>query len=98
VELDTLMRLLGFENPVRLQQAHRDWVAERLRSEPAAREARWSESVAVGSEPFVDAIRKQLGLARRGRVAPWGEGGYALREPVAAYGRVFGAEMAALSP
>jgi REP-associated tyrosine transposase len=98
VDLDTLMRLLGFGDRPGLQHAHREWVEERLRSGWTARDARWSESVAVGSESFVDGVRKQLGLERRHRVIPWGKSGHVLREPAIAYGRAFGAEMAALSP
>ena len=42
-----------------LQQAHRQWVETALRGELSARDARWSEAVAVGNLNFVEKMKSE---------------------------------------
>jgi hypothetical protein len=42
-----------------LQQAHRQWVEIAVRDELSARDARWSEAVAVGSLNFVEKMKSE---------------------------------------
>jgi hypothetical protein len=43
------------------QKAHREWVEAALRGDIAGPDHRWSESIAVGSEKFVEQVKNELG-------------------------------------
>jgi hypothetical protein len=60
IDLRELSTLCGFADVSQLQQAHREWVAERL-SQALARDDPWSEALAVGSSGFVANVKKELG-------------------------------------
>ena len=42
------------------QKAHRRWIDEALSEDVLAREAKWSQSIAVGSEAFVNQVVDSL--------------------------------------
>ncbi|MFZ0449143.1 MAG: hypothetical protein WAL98_07860 [Desulfatiglandaceae bacterium] len=50
-----------------------------------SREEKWTESVAVGSAPFVTATKEKLGDKGIGRKVTGGHGSYELREHPASY-------------
>jgi hypothetical protein len=80
------------------QQAHRQWVGEALTGEMAVRDDRWSEAIAVGSLPFVDKVKSDIGAkALHREVAQVGET-YTLREQSEIYGGDFASENDALMP
>ena len=61
------------------------------------RDDRWSESVAVGSEQFVEQVKTELGSAvGRRRIAAENKT-YTLREPSPRYNPLFGGNNAVLS-
>lgn len=49
------------------------------------RQPRWTESIAVGSEGFVEQTKSALGIKAVGREVIGGDGVYELREPVIPY-------------
>jgi putative transposase len=49
------------------RQTYKNWVNESLNDRPAKREPVWSESIAVGSERFIETIMKKLGYLANGR-------------------------------
>ena len=69
-----------------------------LTCETGKRDERWSEAVAVGSEAFVETVKRELGLKAQHRDIDEADGAYALREPRSAYTAVFGTESEALRP
>jgi hypothetical protein len=74
-------------------------VVEALRSKRQQREGRWSESLAVGRERFVEGVKAQLKISARYREVETcvdGEG-YTLREPAVAYTTHFDPKNATLS-
>jgi hypothetical protein len=91
INVPELSRLCGFAQIAQLQQAQRQWVAERLRQTPA-RDDRWSEGLAVVSSGFVAKIKKELGARARQT-----DGTFTLREQEEAYSDVFSTENDALS-
>jgi len=96
IDLAALSRLCGFREVADFQQAHREWVDTALGRNVAARDDRWSESIAVGSESFVDQVKIELGIqARHRRVAAEDEA-YTLRESPQPYGDHFDSENEAL--
>jgi hypothetical protein len=62
IDLHGLAALCGFSKVAEFQQAHRQWVEAALHGELAARDARWSEAVAVGSLAFVEKVKSDLGI------------------------------------
>jgi L-fucose isomerase-like protein len=62
----------------------RRWIEEALEGEPAVRDDRWSEAIAVGSLAFVERVKNDLGVKAAHREVLQADGTYALREPAEA--------------
>jgi len=54
------MRLFYFTTITTLQKQHQAWVERELTHGVLERDARWSESIAVGSESFIDQVKNLL--------------------------------------
>ncbi len=76
---DELRDLLGFDTYDRLRAAHRSWVHETLKDGNRVRDAKWRESLAVGSEGFVESTKEELGIRAIGRKIREMEGQFELR-------------------
>jgi putative transposase len=96
IELPVLSALCGFANVEDFQQVHRRWVKEALVQNALRRDERWSEAIAVGSEAFVERVKRELGIKVRHRDVDATEGLCVLREPQDAYTRILGTENSAL--
>ena len=96
IDMQALGELLELPGTNALRDYHRGCVEEALESERLRRDARWSESLAVGSAEFVNGYREGLGVRARHRETVELPDGYALREPAYSYDRTSGPEMAAL--
>ncbi|HEY7657343.1 MAG TPA: transposase [Burkholderiales bacterium] len=96
IELSRLSALCGFGDVDKFQRAHRQWIEEALLNDERKRDARWSEALAVGSQAFVEQVKRNLALRARHREIEEANGSYALREPVWAYTGIFGSENARL--
>ena len=92
IDLNGLAEVLDLGSREALRTAHREWIAEILRSDAQRREEIWAHSLAVGSAEFVRQV--QLDLGHQGRYRSRGEsaGVSVLREAEEGYGAVFGAE------
>jgi putative transposase len=98
IDRAALMSLLRIGESEQLSLAHRSWIEETLRSEKWHRENRWSESIAVGSVPFIEEIKTRLGARGFGRRIISGALGAELREAQDPYqDHHFGPEMVPLS-
>ena len=49
------------------QNLHRDWVEDELLSNSSKMEDRWTQSIAVGSESFIEQVHKALGIKGKHR-------------------------------
>ena len=92
IDHKALNALLGFRFQADLAEAHRRWVDESVRKMRSSREAKWTESIAVGNKEFIESTK-----------AKWrkmvGQGGvFELRESSFAYNRNLGPENGVLSP
>jgi putative transposase len=96
IDLQGLTTLCGFTELGDFQRAHRQWVEEALEG-LAARDDRWSEAIAVGSLPFVEKVKSELGVKATHREFEQLGGGYALRERSEAYADEFAPENAPLT-
>jgi hypothetical protein len=82
-------QLLNFKGMNELADAYRGWVEESLHVDDHHRDEKWTESVAVGTERFVTAIKERLGIKVKGREVIGENGSYELREPRVPYGGTF---------
>ena len=87
IDLDRLIALLGFETYADLKAAHYKWVDSALRTNIRSKEDKWTQSIAVGSKPFIEKVKESLGFRVRGRkIIHMGET-FELREAPAPYGK-----------
>ncbi len=67
IDRNSLAGLLGMKDDTQLIESHRHWVEEMMKSGLSKREAKWSESIAVGDKKFVSEIKSRLGIRAIGR-------------------------------
>jgi putative transposase len=87
IDFDRLMGLLGFENYDDLKDAHYRWVESAIQTGSSGKEDKWSQSIAVGSESFIEKIRGALGFRAKGRKIVCADDTFELREVATAYGK-----------
>ena len=90
--------LAGFSDYASFASAHRKWVQAGLEKMDAKRESRWTESIAVGSSPFIDRIKNTMGAMVNGRSVQRVEGAFELREAQSAYNPIFDTENRDINP
>ncbi len=78
--------------------SHRKWIEEVLKNGSNIREAKWSESIAVGNKEFVRETQDKLGIRAKGRKVVENKDAYEFRESRSPYGDVFATEMDILRP
>ena len=93
-----LMSLFGFDDSDRFSKVYQGWVEDILRTGGHSREAKWTQSIAIGSKSFVEDIKDKLGFRAIGRKVVGTGDGYELKENVASYSNDFGAKMSTLRP
>ena len=86
--MPVLKELIGVANLDNLQQYHQQWLETQLSRETAWDES-WSNSIAVGSESFVNEIYHLLGPKVKARTVVEEEDKFTLKEPSASYNDVF---------
>ena len=98
IDYDLLKRLCGFDDFESFQAAHRKWVETLVGEVIFQRESTWTQAVAVGTDTFVEKIKKQLkALAIGRRILPT-KNGWELREEVDAYNAFLGAQKVDMGP
>jgi len=85
-----LKGLINVRDTGELKEAYRGWVEGALEGSGHERRPEWTESIAVGSESFLRAIKERLGIRAKGRRVVGGESRFELREVSAPYVDVFG--------
>jgi len=90
----SLMELLGIKTMDELGRRYKDFVDEALQTPNYQRQPQWTESIAVGSETFVQDIKEKLGIRAVGRKITGNNETYELREATTPYNAIFRAKMA----
>ncbi|WP_019612701.1 transposase [Thioalkalivibrio sp. AKL7] len=88
IDREALARALGLPTLQSLADTHRGWVDDALHNDRAARDDRWTQALAVGSEPFVRTIHAQLGIRAVDRSVRNDADAYHLAEDPAPYSHV----------
>ena len=92
-----LAALLGIKDTDVLSEYHRNWVEEILKNGSNQRDAKWTESIAVGDKEFVMKTKAKLGAKEAiGRRELENNEGYELKESQNPYNRVFDPEKCSL--
>jgi REP-associated tyrosine transposase len=61
INYNRLSKLLGLNSVTDLKEAHAKWVEEALKLDRhSRRDSKWSQSVAIGSENYIERIKKEL--------------------------------------
>jgi putative transposase len=92
INYERLKKLVGAASYDQVRSSHEGWVEEYLGDEEKARRDEWTDSIAVGSRPFVEQVKALLGFRAKGRDIVEGGEGYQVREGSATYHTLFGAE------
>jgi putative transposase len=86
IDFDRLIDLLGCRNYDDLKQTHYKWVESEVTTDGSAKENKWTQSIAVGSKPFIETIRETLGFRAKGRKITGADDTFELREVIRPYG------------
>ena len=98
IAYEKLRELAGFVKYDQLQASHRGWVDESVGDGAGRCDRRWTRSIAVGSEEFVERTKVELGIRAKGRKVLEGGEAYQLREPQVSYPDIFGTKNADIGP
>ena len=86
IDHETLHKLLHVDSHTALAAAHRGWISSQLKRAPE-REERYSKSIALGSQSFVETVQAKMGIKAIGRRSRESRrDAYELRETVESYG------------
>ena len=80
IDRQKLTDLLGIKDNDHLSEYHFNWVEDVLKNGSNLRDAKWTESIAVGDKQFVAEIKSKLGAKAMGRRAVETGEDYELRE------------------
>ncbi len=98
IDYQKLSELTGFANYDAFQRAHQELVNDSLATCNNTRQAQWTESIAVGSEIFIEGIKDKLGTLAKGRKILGKDGELQLREKTASYNAVLDAKKEDIGP
>lgn len=97
IDYRRLISLLHMKDIEDLQASCKNSVDEAITGIDQTRDSKWTESIAVGSERFIEATKSMLGIKAKGRKIIGREKSYELREAAASYGGDFASENGHLS-
>jgi len=95
---EKLSQKLCFTNVASFQRQHREWITQAIEDNTLARETKWSQSIAVGEDAFVQEITKSLYPKAGRREIVEIDGSHIVREPMSSYKADFIGKIASLSP
>jgi putative transposase len=82
IDYKKLAGLSGCDSYATFQSLHRNLINNAIENDKNKREARWSQSIAVGEKQFVTEIKKRLASKALGRKAQPLDDGFQLREDI----------------
>lgn len=89
IDFKVLLNELCMESIEELQRSQKEWINEKLSNHQLNRESKWTESLAVGSEDFVERIKEQLDLKAKSRKIVKTENDYILSDSEIPYKAIF---------
>jgi putative transposase len=98
IDYMVLMEELSLESINELQISLRECVIEEMENKHLQRESKWTESLAVGSEDFVERIKEKLDMKAKSRKIVKSENDYVLSDSEISYKPIFDPKNEALRP
>ena len=98
INYNRLKELLGFDTYDRVKSAHRKWVDSYLSNGNGVRDDKWTCSVSVGSECFIQGMKELMGGMVLGRKTIEAKKSFQLREARASYSALFGPKKHEIDP
>ena len=98
IDYEGLKEVLNFKTMDALAKAYQGWIENAVIKGDHQRDSRWTESIAVGSESFVNVTKEKLGIKGKGRDVFGADGSYELREDAARYKPILGHEKVDIRP
>ena len=98
INYEKLREFLGFDDYDKVKTAHRKWVESYLEKGDNYREDKWTESIAVGSEHFIEDIKALMGGMASGRRCIESGESMHLRESQSSYISLFEAKKGDIAP
>ncbi len=92
ISYEVLYNLAGYPDYESFRKAHLEWVSAEPDKVGKVRQTHWKESIAVGSEAFVEKVRARLRARAAGREKRPLAHGMELREPMQPYNAFFEVE------
>ena len=89
IDIPELMKLCGAGSLTNFQKQHRDWIEQELMLNLSRRDERWSKSIAVGSESFIDQVKTSLGIKAKDKEIIEYEDSYLIKERHSTYNALF---------
>ncbi len=96
IDRNRLANLCGIRGEEYLRELHLGWTGGELKREPV-RQSKWTDSIAVGSENYIELVKEKLGLAASKKQISNDGKTVVIREPGSAYNVHFNVEMSPLS-
>jgi len=88
-DISTLLELCGMKSITELQQLRDQWIARELASGTSKRDASWTESIAVGSESFLEEVTALLDVKAVHRKARKRDDKFVIQESQISYTSLF---------
>lgn len=89
IDYNALLKELCLESIEELQKKQQEWIIEVMRNRQLERESKWTESLAVGSEDFVERIKEQLDIKAKSRKIVKTDKDYILSDSEISYRPIF---------
>ena len=89
IAYDRLSELAGFNRYEEFKAAHKEWVEAAIANGKNVRDGKWTQSIAVGSQDYVENIKDVLGIHAKGRKVVGETETFQLREPLELYNAGF---------
>ena len=85
IDRKRLITLVGIDDNDRLSEVYKGWVENALVGDKNSREAKWTQSIAVGDKYFVEQVKDELGFKAVGRKVAGSGNDFELKENVSPY-------------
>jgi putative transposase len=85
IDYEGLRAAVGLESYEQVKSYHKKWVEELLQNGKNLRDDKWSKSIAVGGQAFIEAMKSKLDGLVMGRKVIETVEGHQLRDPAAGY-------------
>lgn len=89
IDYNVLLKELCMDSIEELQKSQKEWIRDILHNHNLSRESKWTESLAVGSENFVELFKEKLDIKAKSRKIVRTENDYVLSDSEISYKPIF---------